>query len=107
VLHDSKSFTKIHNEYNLPWSVFVGIAGLPGKLLLSLFSRHALTVVSRSDRIFRLEGAFACKEGEIVLDVSRRSDSVINFTHRGKWHSSQAGLVQSDRARFFHVVWLY
>ena len=36
MLHEPESFTKIHNEYNLPWSVFLGIAGLPGKLFISV-----------------------------------------------------------------------
>lgn len=45
VQHETESFTKVHNEYNLPWSLFVGIAGLPGNpFIMSLLSKHTLTV---------------------------------------------------------------
>lgn len=65
--HETESFTKIHNEYNLPWSVFVGIAGLPGRIFIpSLSLKHALTVVQRPYCIFRLEGVFTCEESESV-----------------------------------------
>ena len=36
MLDETEDFTKVHNEYNLPWSVFLGIAGLPGKLFISV-----------------------------------------------------------------------
>lgn len=34
MLRNTGSLIKVHNEYNLPWSVFLGIAGLPGRLFI-------------------------------------------------------------------------
>lgn len=63
--HETKSLTKIHNEYKYPWSVFVGVAGFPGKLFIPLLSsKHVLTVVQRSDRIFLLEGVLTREKSE-------------------------------------------
>lgn len=33
VQSDMKDFSKIDNKYNLPWSAFIGIAGMPGRPL--------------------------------------------------------------------------
>lgn len=33
---DTEQFSKIDNKYDLPWSVFVGIAGMAGTLLTSV-----------------------------------------------------------------------
>ena len=77
MLHESEDFTKIHNEYNLPWSVFLGIAGLPGKLFVSVVVLKACADgIQRQDRIFWLEGVFTCEEGEVAQDVSHRANSL-------------------------------
>lgn len=43
VIKDFTGFKVIHNERNLPWSVYLGVAGMPGKRsLLFLDIRPAL-----------------------------------------------------------------
>ena len=92
-----KSFTKICKKYSLPWSVFVGIAGFPGRLSMPSVSKHVLTVVQRPDHIFQLEGAFTCEKGEVACSVPYCFSSLIQYITQGEvvFVTSRADAVRS------------
>ncbi|KAI9572277.1 alcohol dehydrogenase [Boletus coccyginus] len=68
VLHDFKAFTKIHNEYNLPWSVFVGIAGLPGQTAYFGWKEHSRA--KKGEVAFVTSGAGAV--GSFVIQLAKQ-----------------------------------
>ncbi|KAF8441615.1 alcohol dehydrogenase [Boletus edulis BED1] len=68
VLRQTESFTKIHNEYNLPWSAFVGIAGLPGKTAYFGWKEHSRA--KKGEVAFVTSGAGAV--GSFVIQLAKR-----------------------------------
>jgi len=68
VLHETKDFTKIHNEYNLPWSVFLGIAGLPGQT--AYFGWKEYSRVKKGEVAFVSSGAGAV--GSLVIQLAKQ-----------------------------------
>jgi len=75
----------VQNEYNLPWSVFVGAAGMPGKLL-SLFSQcdRELNRNSRQNRVYRVERIRSTEKSEFITRV--RAVLQIEFASQGGSH---------------------
>jgi len=68
VLRETESFTKIHNEYNLPWSVFVGIAGLPGHT--AYFGWKEYSRAKKGEVAFVTSGAGAV--GSFVIQLAKQ-----------------------------------
>ncbi|KAG8213601.1 alcohol dehydrogenase [Butyriboletus roseoflavus] len=67
-LHETGSLTKIHNEFNLPWSVFVGIAGLPGQT--AYFGWKEYSRAKKGEVAFVTSGAGAV--GSFVIQLAKQ-----------------------------------
>ncbi|KAG9316282.1 alcohol dehydrogenase [Chiua virens] len=62
------SFTKVHNEYNLPWTVFLGVAGLPGKT--AYFGWKEYSRAKKGEVAFVTSGAGAV--GSFVIQLAKQ-----------------------------------
>jgi hypothetical protein len=68
LLRNTESLIKVHNEYNLPWSVFLGIAGLPGKTAYFGWKEHSRA--KKGEVAFVSSGAGAV--GSFVIQLAKQ-----------------------------------
>lgn len=72
VLPNLTGLTKIVNSHNLPWSVYIGVAGLPGETATFTESFCVFDGHLRQDCFCRMARTRPCPKGEIYLSFPNR-----------------------------------
>jgi len=68
IQHGTEAFSKIDNQHNLPWSVFVGAAGMPGQT--AYFGWKEYSRAKKGEVAFITSGAGAV--GSLVIQLAKR-----------------------------------
>lgn len=65
VFSDADHIRVLKNEEQIPWTVYLGIAGMPGMYTCNYWRVYLLIPLCtlRSDSLLRVEGILGCQEG--------------------------------------------
>jgi hypothetical protein len=59
----------LSNEHRLPWSVYIGAAGMPGEISIITFDSSKTQIPGRENCVYGLEGIFTCEEGYFTFHL--------------------------------------